>query len=381
MHSHLRLRGSTYSPRKLFPRSHEVGPPFDVFQDFLVELSGSTLAGQVPHYLEMLDRDISPDYAGYLLMCMCQLYCSYSDLENSLETSKALKSAICDLIRQGANLAFKGLPMDLNRDASWASGSSYIQLHSAAAILVRHVFQAFLQNGSMIEIALALQMLHTLVMEGASLAEPMIVNITRQSTTHRPGNYRPWARPSAFPPTDHQGTLYFVTNPGYLLRSTLNPEPLKRYLRSSPLLGDLGSIIRHLFYHEAVTAAPPILEVLGVSRNLSPDGSEFRQINSPSQRKKINVLVKSFIKRSMRESMPGEQRDASWEKLKEIMAESEVVSLAEFEQELVQEEILISKEDYLIEMPRLGAEQEAFLIERMREEAIEGLGELRETDI
>ncbi|KAI0167441.1 hypothetical protein BJ166DRAFT_519941 [Pestalotiopsis sp. NC0098] len=381
MHSHLRLRGSTYSLRKLSPRSHEVEPLFEIFQDFMIELSGTTLAGQVPYYLEMLGGDISPDYTGYLLMCMCQLYCSYSDLESSMETSNALKSAICDLIRRGANLAFRGLPMDLNRDASWALGSSYIQLHSAAAILVRHVFQAFLQNGSMIEIGLALQMIHTLVMEGASLEEPMIVNITRQSTTHRPDDYRPWARPRTLPPTDHQGTLFFVTNPGYLLRTTLNPEPLKRYSRPSPLLGDLGSVIRHLFYHEAVTATPPTLEVVGVSRNLSPDNLEFRQIKSPSQRKRINVLVRNFIKRSMRESIPGEERDGSWEKLREIMADSEVVPLAEFERELVQEKILISKEDYLKEMPRLGAEQEAFLMERMREEAITGLGELGKTDI
>lgn len=384
-YSRERLRGLTSPERRVAPGAHGATPFLVDHPDFVVVSSRREFAGWVPHYLSMLDQKISPDYAGYLVMCICRLY--YNNAGRILWADSAIPSkdwfaAIRYLVDRDANLTLEGFDLGTVIDGSWLWDSNYTQLQSAAIYLIQALHTMNLSRQKMSTLFAVVETLSTLADAGANLARPMIAHFTHQTNYDRSSFYEVQDLSAMNRDGLLQETLFFTTTPGYLLRLTLSPEFLQRQGLPSSWLGDLEIAVRNLVDHEVVAAAPPMLNIIGVEKWVWECKTDFRRANTNSQTDRISVLFRSFAKDLLGGHTPWNDLDTRWDEMVEILDTSESVSsLHDLEKELVREKLLVLKDDYWKDAPSLGAEQEAILIERMREDALEGLGEFGNTDI
>lgn len=336
--------------------------------DFMLVLSTSTLVGQIPHYIEMLDQGTPSDYAGYLIRCICHRFATHNSWRNADKETKNHEARFATmryLVNNGASVTFEGLAFDtllqyLNQ------GPSHVQLSSAAVALINRLCNGFSHQQDHLKLAIV-ELMSSFVNKGANLTRPIVAILRRETYT---SGHIYFDIPVTTIPTRGNGGLFFATTPGYLLGLML----VQILLLWSPRFSDLETATCGLLKHEAVSTAPPMLEALGIHSPTDP--SAIVQANTSSSNDRTSVLLRSILSGIMSDAMPPDSENC-WNEIIDIISGSGgVVSRVDFDKELIRRKFLVSKDDYMKGMPRLGAEQEALLVERMREEALKDSGNL-----
>lgn len=375
LYRHPRLLDIILSPHGPPFESHEV----DFIVDFMVELSMTSLVGQVPHYLEMLERGTSSDYAGSLIISICHLFRRLLwGIDQNTVLQEAQLATIQYLVNNGANINFEGLALDVSGGDLRVLSPSHVQLHSAAITLINMFCKYFARLQYHWKLAIV-DLMSRIVDQGANLARPIVAKMLRPPSGSRERKFWSLNISVSTNTREDEGYLFIATTPGYILRLALARAILERHHASSDRPSDLETAVCDLLNHEAVSTAPPILEALGIQSRIRH--SPIIQANTSSLSERTSVLLRNILRGIMTDAMSLDP-DYCWNEIKDMISESgDAVSRDEFDEELVRRKFFVSAEDYMKRMPRLEAEQEALLMERVRNEALEGLAELDRTEL
>ncbi|ETS86535.1 hypothetical protein PFICI_00363 [Pestalotiopsis fici W106-1] len=339
--------------------------------DFITVLCCSFSFGLMPTYLRLLDSKLTPQYLGYLVLCICKLFTSVNQTVLWRDNGYRLvedwvfdfESSLQFLVNNGASLNVKGLcGLELTLEMLEGSIDSHSYLDSPANVLILDLYN-YLEPRLLPS---RIRMISMFLKNGIDMHQEMLLSIcwytNRKICNLQSGIPAPGAHSKRL--------LAFTTTPGYLLWLALSLLPKIR--RFAPCLSVAEDLVTDFMNLEDMPSNPKAPEPLAFKGGSTSEAETlvFHKISSDHQEESLRLLLVDFLKsRVLGEFRPGQVERKIWDGLFPIAPQCETMTLQQLKMDLAAKYDFVRGSDYLSKIPRLGDENEKILREHLKREA------------